>query len=409
MTIAEQLLARIGRILDDQEFPRLTAGLNAQVRLVVAERHIDLRIDQQRLALGGAAATDINVTITASEAAWKQLLQTPPPPTFHSFTALQLANDAFEVSGDPLWIARCRPALERLIERVVDAPMRSSATPARNVEQIQAGYRTVQIDDQPHHLYVERAGQGIPVLFLHTAGADGRQFLGQMADSGLAEAYAMFAVDMPFHGKSLPPVSWDGASYTLTAARYLSWCVAILEQVIQSKAIIVGGSMGAAIAMVLAAERPDLIHGIIAVEPPFRSKGRRNPYQHHAEVHGALHNASFVRGLMSPESPEAQRRQAAWIYSQGAPGIYSGDLAFYSDEFDGAVTGPRIDTARTPVSLLCGTYDYSATPVDGEKLQQVIAGAQLDVMPGLGHFPMCENPDYFRPYLLQALQRMNAV
>ncbi len=39
---------------------------------------------------------------------------------------------------------------------------------------------------------------------------------------------------------------------------------------------------------------------------------------------------------MSPLSPESDRRRAAWIYSQGAPGIYGGDLAFYSDEFDGA-------------------------------------------------------------------------
>src|SRR3712207_7469655 len=53
--------------------------------------------------------------------------------------------------------------------------------------------------------------------------------------------------------------------------------------------------------------------------------------------------------------------------SQGAPQIYTGDLAFYSDEFDGAVVAPRIDAAQTPVALLCGTYDYSATPEDGAR------------------------------------------
>jgi pimeloyl-ACP methyl ester carboxylesterase len=156
-------------------------------------------------------------------------------------------------------------------------------------------------------------------------------------------------------------------------------------------------------ALVLAAEHPDLLRGIVAVEPPFQSKGRRNPFQHHVAVHGSLHNASYVRGLMSPQSPEGDRRQAAWIYSQGAPGIYGGDLAFYSDEFDGAIVARKIDADKTPVALLSGDYDYSATPADGRKLAALIPGAYFKEMRGLGHFPMCENPDLFRAHLLSAL------
>ena len=109
---------------------------------------------------------------------------------------------------------------------------------------------------------------------------------------------------------------------------------------------------------------------------------------------------------MSPTSPLDSRRRAAWIYSQGAPEIYAGDLAFYSDEFDGAEVAPRIDAARTPVSLLCGTYDYSATPEDGAKLAALIPGADLRIMDGLGHFPMCEHPDLFHPHLLAALAQV---
>ncbi|MDY7577696.1 alpha/beta hydrolase [Herbaspirillum sp. RTI4] len=405
MTTAERLFTRVGHILNDQEFPRLTAGLTAAVRLTVGDRSLNIKFEDQCATIQ-QEVDDIRVSVKASEGAWEILLQSPPPPTFHSFTALQLVNNEFEISGDPLWVARCRPALERLIERLVDSPVRSHPTPARNIEQIVAGYRTVRTEESEFDLYVEHAGQGIPVLFLHTAGADSRQFLGQMADIEMAQSYSMWAVDMPFHGKSLPPLCWNGATYTLTSTRYLSWCVAMLEQVIKTKAIIVGGSMGAAMTMMLAAKRPDLVAGIVAVEPPFRSTGRRNPFQHHAEIHGAMHNASFVRGLMSPESPEANRRRAAWIYSQGAPGVYGGDLAFYSDEFDGAVIGPQIDTTKTPVTLLSGTYDYSATPEDGQKLQSVITGSTLEIMEGLGHFPMCEHPDLFRPHLLKALERI---
>ena len=201
----------------------------------------------------------------------------------------------------------------------------------------------------------------------------------------------------------MPPRDWDGGQYRLSAATYQAWCVAIIEQIIKEPVIVAGGSMGAGMAMVLAGARPDLVRGIVAIEPPFQSKGRRNDYQHHVAVHGGLHNASFVRGLMSPTSPEADRRRAAGIYSQGAPGIYPGDLAFYSEEFDGAVVAPRIDAAKTPVALLCGTYDYSASPADGAKLAALIPGAKLDVMEGLGHFPMCENPNLFSRHFLAGL------
>jgi pimeloyl-ACP methyl ester carboxylesterase len=159
-------------------------------------------------------------------------------------------------------------------------------------------------------------------------------------------------------------------------------------------------------ALHLAAERPDLVLGAVAVEPPFRAKGRINPFQNNVGVHGALHNGAFVRGLMSPESPQSGRRRASWIYAQGAPGVYPGDLAFYSLEFDGAVTAPRIDADRTPVALLSGGYDYSASPADGQQLATLIPGAYLQIMPSLGHFPMCEHADLFRLYLCRALQHV---
>ncbi len=53
--------------------------------------------------------------------AWEKLLQAPPPPTFHSFTALDLVNPEFSIDAEPLLLAQARPVLERLVERLVDA------------------------------------------------------------------------------------------------------------------------------------------------------------------------------------------------------------------------------------------------------------------------------------------------
>ncbi|HWW49939.1 MAG TPA: alpha/beta hydrolase [Xanthobacteraceae bacterium] len=405
--ISQRLRARLAAAFSDPEFLRLGAGLAATLRVRCGEDHFDIAFgDGVPQFVSGIAAADIEIAAAAAD--WDHVLASPPPPTFHSFTALAMANPAFTVSGAPQTVAQARAVLERLFERLTASAAAPAPAAARDLAQIHGAYRTITSDGANYDVYFEHAGNGPPLLLLHTAGADGRQYHAQLADVGLGQSWRMIAPDLPFHGRSMPPKEWDGGPYRLTAQQYLVWCAAIIEQVIGEPAYVAGGSMGAAIALVLAAARPDLVRGVVAIEPPYQSKGRRNPFQHHVGVHGGLHNASFVRGLMSPTSPEADRRRAAWIYSQGAPSIYSGDLAFYSEEFDGAETAPLIDASKTPVALLSGTYDYSATPADGGKLHALIPGSYFEIMEGLGHFPMCEHPDLFRPYFLRALAHIGA-
>lgn len=401
MTAFISLNERLVDAYPDPELRRLAPGLSVAVEFNVGGQSIGLSVVDGRLFKGFSGEPTIR--IEADETEWACVLSSPPPATYHSFTALQIANPAFEVSGDAQLIAQARPFLERLFELVTLTPATPADAVERSVSQIQGQYADVRVAGQAYEMYYEVAGEGIPLLFLHTAGADGRQYFAQMADVQMAQQFRMYAIDLPFHGKSMPPRTWDGAPYLLTSERYQQWCTAFIEQVIGAPAIVVGGSMGAAMSLVLAAEHPEQLIGVVALEPPFQSRGRRNPYQNHVQVHGGLHNGAYVRGLMSPTSPVEDRRRASWIYSQGGPGIYPGDLAFYSDEFDGAVTAPRIDAGRTPVALLSGTYDYSATPADGAKLAGLIPGALHLVMDGLGHFPMTEHPNHFRSYLMQGL------
>jgi pimeloyl-ACP methyl ester carboxylesterase len=75
---------------------------------------------------------------------------------------------------------------------------------------------------------------------------------------------------------------------------------------------------------------------------------------------------------------------------------------------DGDIRGEveRIDTARCPLFLLSGEYDYSATPDETRDLARRIKGAEATIMEGLGHFPMSENPERFIAHLLPVLERI---
>ena len=165
--------------------------------------------------------------------------------------------------------------------------------------------------------------------------------------------------------------------------------------------------MGSAIALPLLARHADRFHGAILLETPYRSPGRRSPYLNHAEVHGARLSAAWVAGLLSPNSPASGRHHATWVYSQAAPSVYDGDLAFYSDEFNAHEHTAMIDTRRTPLWLLTGDYDYSATPDDSRRVAQEIPGAHFQELRGFGHFPMVENPDGLMPHLVAPLKALH--
>lgn len=54
-------------------------------------------------------------------------------------------------------------------------------------------------------IFYEQSGEGDQnILFLHTAGSDGRQYHGVMNDERMLKKCRMTAVDLPAHGRSFP-------------------------------------------------------------------------------------------------------------------------------------------------------------------------------------------------------------
>ena len=85
-------------------------------------------------------------------------------------------------------------------------------------------YLRLDIEGVAHRLYFEEAGPpsgaGIPLVCLHTAGADNRQFRHLLADPEITRRFRVMAFDMPWHGKSTPPDGWQREEYKLTILLY---------------------------------------------------------------------------------------------------------------------------------------------------------------------------------------------
>jgi pimeloyl-ACP methyl ester carboxylesterase len=273
-------------------------------------------------------------------------------------------------------------------------------------EPILGRYLTVAADGVAYRIHVEEAGAGLPLLCLHTAGADSRQYRHLLCDAEVTRRFRVIAFDLPWHGRSNPPPQWWLTRYRLTTKAYLGIIRAVWQALGLARPVVMGCSMGGAIVLKLAADHQAELTGIIGLESGAYAPGRYNDFLHHPAIHGGELCASYTYGLNSPFSPEANRRENWWYYSQSGPGVYQGDVHFYSNDWDARDDIRRIDTRQCKVSLLTGEYDYSCTPAMSEAVAAAIPGARLTLMKGMGHFPMVENYPVFRDYLLPELDFM---
>ncbi len=275
---------------------------------------------------------------------------------------------------------------------------------AVELEPIVGRYTQVEIQDRANRIYFEEAGQGIPLVCLHTAGADATQFRHLLNDQSITKDYRIIAFDLPWHGKSLPPAGYHMEEYKLTTEVYVEIIMTVCRTLELEQPVIMGCSMGGRIVLELALSRDKELRAVIALEgadhqePWYDTNWLNRP-----DIHGGEVSAGLVSGLVAPQSPEEYRWETLWGYLQSGPGVFKGDLHFYREDSDYRDRVADIDTANCPVYLLTGEYDFSCTPEDTLRTAARIDGAQAIIMEGLGHFPMCEDPAQFRKYIMPIL------
>ncbi len=232
-----------------------------------------------------------------------------------------------------------------------------------SVEAITGRYLSVEVAGRRQRIYFEEAGEGRAVLCLHTAGAHTGQWRHLMNDAEVTAGNRLIAFDMPWHGKSLPPEGFQTEEYLLTTELYIETILAVMDGLGLEKPVLAGCSMGGRIALQLAALHPDRFAGFIAIEASdFQPAWYDIDWFHRPDAHGGEMGAALVSANISPHAPEAERWNTLWMFMASGPGVFRGDLSFYTR--DDSLVGRlgRIDTAKTPVHIIVGAYDLTCTP-----------------------------------------------
>ena len=125
---------------------------------------------------------------------------------------------------------------------------------------------------------------------------------------------------------------------------------------------------------------------------------------HRPGIHGGKSAGALMAGMITPQSPSAERWEAMGHYMRGGPGVFMGNLHYYLTDGDlrNGLTEP-LRQSVWPLDLLSSEYDASATSEMGHELAELIGAKIFQVVKGVSHFPMSGNSNAFQGYLLPVL------
>jgi pimeloyl-ACP methyl ester carboxylesterase len=237
-------------------------------------------------------------------------------------------------------------------------------------------------------LHVDDGGAGgVPVLFVHALAGNTRHWAAQFAH--LRPGRRAVALDVRGHGRSHPPTDGDYAIPSLAAD---VWAVA--DALDLERAVLVGHSMGGAVAIACAAARPERAAGLLLVDP--NGDQRRLPAAMLAEFQAALESPAYAETIRThwhritaggnPDVRATVVRDLEGTPRATVVEIFRGLSAFDPLSALACYKGPRLSVITA----------LNETPIG---LHRLVTDLPHRLVPGTGHWIQMDRPDVFNPLL----------
>lgn len=215
------------------------------------------------------------------------------------------------------------------------------------------------------------------VVALHGWGRSSVDF-----DRALA-GMAATAIDLPGFGASPAP------DRVIGAAGYAERVAPLLEE-LPTPPVIVGHSFGGRVAVALAADRPELVGGLVLTGVPLLrlTPPRRPPFGYR------LARTAHRIGVLPDAWMESLRRRRGSADYRAAEGVMREVLVKAVNES----YERELAALAGPVRLVWGADDTEVPPAVAERALELLSGADghLRVVPGVGHLLPVEAPDVLR-------------
>ncbi len=248
----------------------------------------------------------------------------------------------------------------------------------------------------------EDGGDGVPVLLVHGWGGSGRYW--QPTITRLRDRYQFIVPDLPGVGRSIP----------VTRGRNMFDQVAAMEALLAhldlGRVRLVGHSMGAGIAILLAAKRPELVERLALVGLSlFRNDSERLLFSWVTEVTGLFMR---FRPTELADLPLLTRQFASRFFYR-VPNedtlLRDGFLDYLQMDYDTALASARsanspaiVEAAAhltCPTLLMVARQDQVMPPANVDFTTSTIPGCKVYWIEECGHIPMVEKADEFADVL----------
>jgi pimeloyl-ACP methyl ester carboxylesterase len=218
-----------------------------------------------------------------------------------------------------------------------------------------------------------------PLVLIHGAGGSRLQWPRELRR---LPGNAVYTVELPGHGQS------EGTGER-TIGGYVARIGAWAQQVHLGTAVLVGHSMGGAIALWRALEDSESVAALILIGSGAKLRVHPTIMEMTASG-GSLDEAiKLVMGWgFRQEAPPALVRRATERMAEVPAAVLHADFSA-CDRFD---VMDRLGEVRTPTLVLCGRDDRLTPLKYCQTLAQGIPGARLAVIEGAGHMVMLEQP-----------------
>lgn len=244
----------------------------------------------------------------------------------------------------------------------------------------------MRLDFPPYSLWEKRSGSGTPVALLHGLSASSRWWSRNI--EALSARHTVAAVDLVGFGRN---VRFSGLPVLLPAFPEVAALVARWLETFNEPVHLVGHSMGGQIAIRLAAERPDLVRSLMLVSAPGMPL-RFDPRPHVRAVEKPPYGGAGIARVLVPDFLRAGPASVAVASAR----VMRGDMR------------ALMHSLRVPTLLVWGENDPLVPLVYGQAMQQEIAGARLEVIPGAAHVPMWDAPAVFNEIALSFFEEVQA-
>jgi pimeloyl-ACP methyl ester carboxylesterase len=262
--------------------------------------------------------------------------------------------------------------------------------------------RFLEVDGARLH-YLDK-GQGPAVVMIHGLGGQMGHFTCALLDR-LAGEFRVVLIDRPGSGHSTRP---PGASAALrTQAGAIAKAIRALRL---ERPLVVGHSLGGAVALALALDHPDCVGALALIAPLTQEQQEVPPQFRGLAIRSAALRRIVAWTLATPMGIRRGREILASVFAPDVPpddfpvraggllGLRPGsfyatssDMVAANDDLPGMAT--RYPKLTVPVAVLYGTEDRVLDPQrHGGGLKQALPSAELSLVPG-GHMLPISAPE----------------